>query len=55
MLKKTTLQNNKASEFFNNRVVNNWNSLPFDVVITTSINSFKNKLDKCWGNKIYIT
>ena len=39
---KFTLQNNNTSSFFNNRVVNNWNNLPFDVVNATSINSFTN-------------
>ena len=44
----------QVSIFFNNRVVNNWNSLSFDVISATSINSFKIKLDKCWQNKMYV-
>ena len=31
--------------FFTNRIVNNWNSLPYDVANATSVNSFKNKFD----------
>ena len=34
--------------FFSNRVVNSWNSLPNEVVTATSVNSFKNRLDKHW-------
>lgn len=32
--------------FFSQRVVNQWNSLPADIVDSTSVNSFKNKYDK---------
>ena len=35
--------------FFTQRVVNCWNSLPQSVVDADSINSFKNRLDKCDG------
>jgi len=31
--------------FFSQRVINTWNSLPQSVVDAVSINSFKNKLD----------
>ena len=34
--------------FFSNRVVNSWNSLPNEVVTAASVNSFKNRLDKHW-------
>ena len=44
-----------SQHFFNNQVVNNWSSLPFDVVNAIFINSFKNKLDKCWENRMYVT
>ena len=40
-LKKSLFKTTICQHFFNNRVVNNWNSLRFDVVNTTSINSFK--------------
>ena len=53
-LKKSLFKTTIYQHFFNNRVVNNWNSLRFDVVNTTSINSFKNKLDKCWENRMYV-
>ena len=47
---KTTIR----QHFFNNRAVNNWNSVPFDLVNATSINSFKNKLEKCWENRMHV-
>ena len=53
-LKKPPFKTTIRQHFFNNRVVNNWNSLPFDVVNATSINSFKNKLDKCWENRMIV-
>ena len=31
---------------FANRVIEQWNKLPEDVISANSINSFKNKLDK---------
>ena len=31
--------------FFSNRVVDQWNTLPHDVVTAKSLNIFKNKLD----------
>ena len=37
--------------FFTNRVVNIWNSLPNDIVKSSTTNQFKNKLDKFWENQ----
>ena len=34
--------------FFSSRVINSWNRLPQDVVEATSVNMFKNRLDKHW-------
>ena len=53
-MKKVPLKTTIHQHFFSNRVVNNWNSFPFDVVNATSINSFKDKLDKCWENSMYV-
>ena len=33
---------------FYNRVINVWNSLPDDIVLSNSVNEFKNKLDNFW-------
>ena len=38
------------SNFFSNRVVNTWNSLPDKVVTAPSLNCFKSRLDKFWEN-----
>ena len=38
---------------FANRVTNDWNSLTEDIVTATSVNSFKNKLDRHWSNQHY--
>ena len=35
-----------TSSFFSQRVVNEWNVLPEEVVDATSVNQFKNSLDK---------
>ena len=37
--------------YFNNRVVNLWNSLPNRVVMSDSTNIFKNRLDSFWEGK----
>jgi hypothetical protein len=37
--------------FFTNRVVNIWNSLSDYIVLSTSVNQFKNKLDKFWSGQ----
>ena len=36
--------------FFSCRVVDLWNSLPEHVISATSVNSFKNRLDKFWSD-----
>ena len=38
--------------FFSNRVVNRWNKLDQQVVCVTSLNAFKNDLDKLRRTKI---
>ena len=41
------------SNFFSNRVINNWNSLPTNIVNATSINNFESLLDEHWQNSFY--
>ncbi len=36
------------SRFFGNRVANIWNALPADIVNATSLDAFKNRIDKHW-------
>jgi hypothetical protein len=38
--------------FFTNRIANEWNKLPEDVILAKSLNSFKAKLDKCTYKKL---
>ena len=55
-LVKENTQDTIRSNFFNNRIVNNWNALSSDVIEAKSINSFKAKLDKIFEiNKTYKT
>ena len=37
--------------YFANRVVNNWNSLPDNVVGAGTLNMFKNSLDRLWSKQ----
>ena len=37
--------------YFANRVVNNWNSLPDNVVGAGTLNMFKNSLDRLWSTQ----
>ena len=39
-----------SEKLFAVRIINNWNSLPEDVVFVPSLNNFKNQLDKFWCN-----
>ena len=34
--------------FFNNRIINIWNSLPDSIVMVDTVNQFKNRVDKYW-------
>ena len=43
---KKQVNKSKYSNFFTNRVVNNWNKLPTHIVNAKSINEFKNSIDK---------
>ena len=39
---------NPRLNFFTNRVVNQWNSLPQSVITSNNLNKFKNNLDQYW-------
>ena len=54
-LEKISFNTTKYQHFFSNRVVNLWNSLPRDIVEAPSINTFKNRLDKCLAKYMYAT
>ena len=37
----------------NNNNINDWNSLPANIVNATSLNQFKNLLDEHWTNELF--
>jgi hypothetical protein len=43
------VSNNVRKHFFNNRIINVWNSLPDNIVTVKNVNAFKNLLDKFWN------
>ena len=42
LCKKTVLTNQYEHFFFTHRVINSWNNLPSDIVLTRTLSSFKN-------------
>ena len=50
-MKECIQYTSNRSNFFVNRIVNNWNSLPREVVGAASLNAFKNLLDSLWSNQ----
>ena len=40
---------------FCNRIVNDWNDLPYHIIEANNINTFKNALDKHWFDKKFDT
>ena len=52
-LTKNRTNTSLQAHFFTNRVINNWNNLPSEIVSAGTINSFKNKFDKYWGHLMY--
>ncbi len=47
-LSKTHCKLDTRKFFFTQRVVNLWNALPSNVVLSPTLNTFKNRLDKSW-------
>ena len=47
-LQKNRFRLDIRGNYFSNRVVTKWNSLPDSVVVAPSVNSFKSRLDKHW-------
>ncbi|XP_033731479.1 uncharacterized protein LOC117321118 [Pecten maximus] len=41
---------NKTGNFYSNRVINIWNSLPEEVISAPSINAFKSRINKHWNH-----
>ncbi len=40
--------------FFSQRIITMWNNLPEDVITATTINSFKNALDREWADQEFL-
>ena len=50
---KQRVNKSKFANFFTNRVINSWNSLPHNVVNAKTINEFKNLFDKHKSDIMY--
>jgi len=47
-LKKARVRTSGRTKTFSQRVVDSWNALPEEVVSSKDVNTFKNRLEKCW-------
>jgi len=54
-LTKTFSKTRQYQQFFTNRVVTTWNNLPTEAVNATSLNAFKNQIDKYFKDIMYST
>ena len=54
-LEKIFVNTRTYKNFFTNSVINHWNNLPADCVNASTVNSFKNKLDKVYSDKMFTT
>ncbi len=54
-IRKEKYKSDIRGHFFGNRVINLWNSLPFEIVNAPSVNAFKNRLDMHWKQYQYIS
>ena len=52
-LKKIRVQSRQKRKSFSVRVVNDWNSLPPEVVNAPTMNAFKDRLDRHWADHLY--
>ena len=50
MLQKHHANKDKRKNIFSQRVVNKWNELPTEIVESSSVNIFKNRLDNHIGH-----
>ena len=54
-LNKRHVSTNQFAQFYTNRVINTWNSLPEHIVKAGSIDAFKNNIDNHWHKYMYTT
>ena len=52
---KRHVSTNQFAQFYTNRVINAWNSLPEHIVKAGSIDAFKNNIDNHWHKYMYTT
>ena len=50
-LKKGRVKYDLRKYYFTNRALNIWNSLPNWVVMSDTVNTFKNRLDRFWHDQ----
>ena len=54
-LTKNSVNKKQTQMFFTNRIINIWNNLPSEVVLSKTINIFKNAIDKYLNKYMYLT
>ena len=54
IMKKRAIKASRVNTF-SNRVIDDWNSLPKQVVTAETVNKFKERLDAHWSDEIYAT
>ena len=54
-LTKISTNTRLFQSFFTNRIINRWNKLPSEAVCASSLNAFKNQIDKLFKDQIYST
>jgi len=54
-LTKKSVKSSRFQQFFTNRVINTWNSLPQEAVSVDSVNAFKGRLDKFLASQVFST
>jgi len=52
-IQKRCCRTKLRANFFGFRIVNIWNGLPDDVVLSPTLNSFKGRIDRHWGSLRY--
>ena len=53
-LKKKRINTDLRYHYFSDRVINWWNKLDHDVVCATSVNAFKNRLQRIWERDEFV-
>jgi len=53
-LKKKRMNTDLRHHFFSDRIINWWNTLDDEVVCATSVNAFKNRLQRMWERDEFV-